>query len=61
MHDLNNGSDVGVMNIKKLGPAYAPPLTLSYNPAEQAILVNEVGRQLPLALYFLANSPPRAF
>jgi len=42
MHDLVNGSDVGVMNIKKLGPAYAPPLTLSYNPAEKAILVNEV-------------------
>lgn len=41
MHDLVNGSDVGVMNIKKLGPAYAPPLTLSYNPAEKAILVNE--------------------
>lgn len=42
VYDLGNGSDVGVMNIKKLGPAHSPPLTLSYNPAEKAILVSEV-------------------
>jgi coatomer protein complex subunit alpha (xenin) len=41
MHDLVSGSDVGVMSVKKLGPAYSPPLTLSYNPAEKALLVNE--------------------
>jgi coatomer protein complex subunit alpha (xenin) len=41
MHDLSTGSDVVVTNVKKLGPIYAPPLSLSYNPAEKAILVSE--------------------
>ncbi|CED82220.1 coatomer protein subunit alpha [Phaffia rhodozyma] len=41
VHDLSNGSDIGVMNIKKLGPAHSPALTLSYNPAEKSILVSE--------------------
>lgn len=42
MHDLVTGSDVVVTNVKRLGPVYAPPLSLSYNPAEKAILVSEV-------------------
>lgn len=45
MHDLSTGSDVVVTNVKKLGPVYAPPLSLSYNPAEKAILISEVSQR----------------
>lgn len=54
-HDLVTGTDSAIMNVKKLGPAYAPPLTLSYNPAEKAILVNEV-RSRSLSCLFARRS-----
>ncbi|KAG0142374.1 hypothetical protein CROQUDRAFT_135608 [Cronartium quercuum f. sp. fusiforme G11] len=39
VHDLTTGSDVSVISVKKLGSQYVQPRTLSYNPAERAVLV----------------------
>ncbi|KZS96311.1 coatomer subunit alpha-2 [Sistotremastrum niveocremeum HHB9708] len=38
-HDLNTGNDVGVLSVRKLGNQYIPPRTLSFNPAERAVVV----------------------
>ncbi|KAG8884766.1 hypothetical protein FRB97_003287 [Tulasnella sp. 331] len=38
-HDLNNGSDVGVLSVRKLGSQWVQPRTLSFNPAERAVIV----------------------
>lgn len=39
-HDLSNGSDAALLSIKKLGNAYTPPRSLSFNPAERSVLVS---------------------
>ena len=38
-HDLNNGTDTGVLSVRKLGSAYIAPKTLSFNPAERSVLL----------------------
>ncbi|TIB38407.1 hypothetical protein E3P86_01655 [Wallemia ichthyophaga] len=38
-HDLSTGSDAALLSIKKLGNAYTPPRSLSFNPAEKGVLV----------------------
>ncbi|KAG9045365.1 hypothetical protein FS837_006434 [Tulasnella sp. UAMH 9824] len=38
-YDLNTGSDVGVLSVRKLGSQWVQPRTLSYNPAERAVIV----------------------
>ncbi|KAG8983255.1 hypothetical protein FRB90_006177, partial [Tulasnella sp. 427] len=38
-YDLNSGSDVGVLSVRKLGSQWVQPRTLSFNPAERAVIV----------------------
>ena len=38
-YDFNTGADVGVLSVRKFGSPYVPPKTLSYNPAERAVVV----------------------
>ncbi|CAL1699545.1 unnamed protein product [Somion occarium] len=38
-YDINTGSDIGLLSIRKFGSPYVPPRTLSYNPAERAVIV----------------------
>jgi coatomer protein complex subunit alpha (xenin) len=38
-YDFNTGSDIGLLNIRKFGSPYMPPRTLSFNPAEKAVIV----------------------
>ncbi|KAL0959956.1 hypothetical protein HGRIS_011620 [Hohenbuehelia grisea] len=37
-YDFNSGSDIGLLSVRKFGSPYVPPRTLSYNPAERAVL-----------------------
>ncbi|KAG2172138.1 hypothetical protein INT44_006607 [Umbelopsis vinacea] len=39
VHDFNNGNDRELLSVRKLGSQYVQPRTLSYNPAEKAVLV----------------------
>lgn len=38
-HDLLTGSDASVVSVRRLGTQYQQPRTLSYNPAERAVIV----------------------
>ncbi|KAH8113922.1 coatomer subunit alpha-2 [Phellopilus nigrolimitatus] len=38
-YDFNSGADVGVLSVRKFGSAYIPPRTLSFNPAERAVVI----------------------
>jgi coatomer subunit alpha len=38
-YDFNTGADVGVLSVCKFGSPYVPPKTLSFNPAERAVVV----------------------
>ncbi|KIY47415.1 Coatomer, alpha subunit [Fistulina hepatica ATCC 64428] len=38
-YDFNTGADVGLLSVWKLGSPYVPPRTLSFNPAERAVIV----------------------
>ncbi|KAH8101128.1 coatomer subunit alpha-2 [Cristinia sonorae] len=38
-YDINTGSDIGLLSVRKFGSPYVPPRTLSYNPAERAVIV----------------------
>lgn len=38
-YNFSNGADVGVLNARKFGSLYIPPKTLSYNPAERAVII----------------------
>ncbi|KAJ6495248.1 coatomer WD associated region-domain-containing protein [Mycena sanguinolenta] len=38
-YDFNTGADLGLLSVRKFGSAYVPPRTLSFNPAERAVLV----------------------
>jgi coatomer protein complex subunit alpha (xenin) len=42
MRDLTGGSDTSVMSVRKFGSQYVQPRTMSYNPAERAVLVTSV-------------------
>lgn len=37
-YDFNTGSDIGLLSVRKFGSPYVPPRTLSYNPAERAVI-----------------------
>ncbi|KAI9497476.1 coatomer protein alpha subunit [Zychaea mexicana] len=39
IHDLSSGADQEVLSVRKLDSPYVAPRTLSYNPAERAVLV----------------------
>ncbi|KAJ7130250.1 WD40-repeat-containing domain protein [Mycena epipterygia] len=38
-YDFNTGADLGLLSVRKFGSPYIPPRTLSFNPAERAVLV----------------------
>ncbi|TFK26152.1 coatomer subunit alpha-2 [Coprinopsis marcescibilis] len=38
-YDFANGSDLGLLSVRKFGSPYVPPRTLSFNPAERAVLL----------------------
>lgn len=38
-YDFNTGSDVGLLSVRKFGSPYLPPRTLSFNPAERAVIL----------------------
>ncbi|EIW55216.1 coatomer subunit alpha-2 [Trametes versicolor FP-101664 SS1] len=38
-YDINTGADLGLLSVRKFGSPYVPPRTLSYNPAERAVLL----------------------
>lgn len=40
--DLNTGADSSVISVRKLGNQFTSPRTLSYNPAERAVVVTSV-------------------
>ena len=42
MADLGTGTNQGICNVRKLGSQWVQPRTLSYNPAERAVLVTSV-------------------
>ncbi|KZT60918.1 Coatomer, alpha subunit [Calocera cornea HHB12733] len=56
-HDLSTGSDVGVLSVRKLGNQYIQPRTLSFNPAERAVLVTSTADN---GIYELASLPKDA-
>lgn len=37
--DFATGSDIGLLSVRKFGSPYMPPRTLSFNPAERAVLL----------------------
>ncbi|KAF7426148.1 hypothetical protein PC9H_008514 [Pleurotus ostreatus] len=37
-YDFGTGSDIGLLGVRKFGSPYVPPRTLSYNPAERAVI-----------------------
>ncbi|ESK90725.1 coatomer alpha subunit [Moniliophthora roreri MCA 2997] len=37
-YDFNSASDIGLLSVRKLGSPYVPPRTLSFNPAERAVI-----------------------
>lgn len=41
-HDLTTGQDTSVISVRRLGSQYVQPRTLSYNPAERAVIVTSV-------------------
>ena len=53
-YDINTGSDIGLLSVRKFGSPYVPPRTLSYNPAERAVLLTISSDN---GLYELANLP----
>ena len=53
-HDLTTGSDAGVISVRRLGSQYVQPRTLSYNPAEKAVIVTSPADN---GLYELVHLP----
>ncbi|KAK4702638.1 coatomer subunit alpha, partial [Phenoliferia sp. Uapishka_3] len=53
-HDLTTGSDTGVISVRRLGSQYVQPRTLSYNPAERAVIVTSPADN---GLYELVHLP----
>jgi coatomer protein complex subunit alpha (xenin) len=59
-YDLNTGADVGALSVKKLGSQFVQPRTLSYNPAERAVVVSSVriSSYLEMSYYLSLTFPP---
>lgn len=53
-HDLNTGTDASVISVKRLGSQYIQPRTISYNPAERAVIVTSPADS---GLYELVHLP----
>lgn len=50
VHDFASGADQELLSVRQLGSQYTNPRTLSYNPAERAVLISSVGHILFLQL-----------
>jgi coatomer subunit alpha len=38
-YDMASGADLGLLSVRSFGSPYVPPRTLSYNPAERAVIL----------------------
>ena len=38
-YDFNTAADIGLLSVRKFGSPYVPPRTLSFNPAERAVIL----------------------
>ncbi|KAF7316415.1 Coatomer subunit alpha [Mycena indigotica] len=56
-YDFNTGADLGLLSVRKFGSVYVPPRTLSFNPAERAVLVTISSDN---GLYELTSLPQQA-
>ncbi|KAG6890249.1 hypothetical protein C0992_002658 [Termitomyces sp. T32_za158] len=56
-YDINTGADIGLLSVRKFGSPYVPPRTLSFNPAERAIILTISSDN---GLYELASLPQQA-
>ncbi|KAJ7739549.1 coatomer subunit alpha-2 [Mycena metata] len=56
-YDFNTGADLGLLSVRKFGSQYVPPRTLSFNPAERAVLVTISSDN---GLYELTTLPQQA-
>ncbi|EIW78385.1 coatomer subunit alpha-2 [Coniophora puteana RWD-64-598 SS2] len=56
-YDFNTGADIGLLSVRKFGSPYVPPRTLSYNPAERAVIATISSDN---GLYELASLPANA-
>jgi len=56
-YDFNNGSDLGLLSVRKFGSSYVPPRTLSFNPAERSVLLTISSEN---GMYEMANVPQSA-
>jgi hypothetical protein len=48
--DFANASDVSVLSVRKIGGQYVHPRSLSYNPAERAVIITTVSYDLRVIL-----------
>ncbi|KAI0064361.1 coatomer subunit alpha-2 [Artomyces pyxidatus] len=53
-YDINTGADVGLLSVRRFGSPYVPPRTLSFNPAERAVLLTISSDN---GIYELTNLP----
>lgn len=53
-YDINTGADLGLLSVRKFGSPYVPPRTLSFNPAERAVVVTITSDN---GLFELTNVP----
>ncbi|KII84248.1 hypothetical protein PLICRDRAFT_701838 [Plicaturopsis crispa FD-325 SS-3] len=56
-YDFNTGSDIGLLSVRKFGSPYVPPRTLSFNPAERAVITTISSDN---GIYELAMLPTQA-
>jgi coatomer protein complex subunit alpha (xenin) len=56
-YDIGSGSDIGLLSVRKFGSPYIPPRTLSFNPAERAVLLTISSDN---GLYELTSLPKEA-
>ncbi|KDR80106.1 hypothetical protein GALMADRAFT_242343 [Galerina marginata CBS 339.88] len=56
-YDFNTGADIGLLSVRKFGSPYVPPRTLSFNPAERAVILTINSDN---GLYELTNLPQQA-
>ena len=55
MADLSTGTNQGICSVRKLGSQWVQPRTLSYNPAERAVLVTSVSCRSRLTVLQLTS------
>ena len=56
-YDFNTSADIGLLSVRKFGSPYVPPRTLSFNPAERAVILTINSDN---GIYELTNLPQQA-